>query len=89
MQLFLNRRVLRHGLPLVLIALASQLAAAPTTAEVEAPQGLLFQAEKHVGSDSKRVDDPSAMEGQAVTNDRAWQPLVVIPTPAEGERFTV
>ncbi len=54
------------------------------------PAGTKFEAEDHHGSDSKIVEDADASGGKAVFNEKAWQPLVVIDTPAEGgEVFTI
>ncbi len=51
------------------------------------PAGTKIEAESVIGSDSRVIDDAGASGGKAVTNAKAWQPLAVVPTPAEGDAF--
>jgi hypothetical protein len=62
----------------------------PAVASAEQdPTGDKFEAEDHKGSDSQIIDDADASGGKAVVNAKAWQPLVVIATPKDGDAFTL
>ncbi len=53
-----------------------------------APGSPVLEAECLVASDSRIVEAPAASGGKAVTNGRAWQPLVSVPVPEQGETFS-
>ncbi|HEV7298656.1 MAG TPA: hypothetical protein VGN72_04765 [Tepidisphaeraceae bacterium] len=73
----------------LLAALLLQPVTASAAAGTE-PVGEKMEAESKRASDSEVVDDADASGGQAVSNGKAWQPLVSVAAPAEGgDRLTV